>query len=83
MSKADEMFKKLGYAKKEREGCIFYFQYNGLKEKFGYEFAKPTYKKQGEVYPVLYSKTDEAILITMEELQAINQKCKELGWLDG
>lgn len=26
-------------------------------------------------------KNDEAIPITMQELQAINKKCEELGWI--
>ena len=78
---ADEMFKKLGYEKQENERYIFYYQYNGAKEKFGYEFTKPMYEEQGEVYPVCYSETDEAISVTMQELQAINKKCEELGWI--
>lgn len=82
MSKADEMFEKLGYVKKEySNGDIFYYQKNGLKEKFGFEFIADKYNNsENEIYPVCYGKNDEAITITMQELQAINEKVKELGW---
>ena len=79
MSKADEMFKKLGYEKKEySDGYVFYYQYNGIQEQFGFEFS-PMDK---EIYPVCHTKreNDEAIEITMQELQAINEKVKELRW---
>ena len=70
MSKADEMFEKLGYKKQEglREinyGCgnnviIFYknFKWIGC------------------------SKMEEIDFINMQELQVINEKCKELGWIE-
>lgn len=82
MSKADEMFEKLGYEKRKySNGDIFYFQYNGSREKFGFEFCKDKYNKnESEIYPVCYGENDEAITITMKELQAINEKVKELGW---
>lgn len=47
MSKADEMFKKLGYKSFTKISC---------------------YHDAGD--------------ITMQELQAINLKCKELGWIE-
>lgn len=77
MSKADEMFEKLGYEKKEyNKEIIFYFQRNGFKEEYGFEFNNI----DREIYPVCYGKNDEAIYITIQELQAINEKVKELGW---
>lgn len=77
MSKADEMFKEIGYEKKEySNGYVFYYQYNGIQEQFGFEFSL----RDKEIYPVCHTKrdNDEAIQITMQELQAINKKCQEL-----
>ena len=77
MSKADEMFEELGFKKEESRGIIFYYQLNYGDEKCGIEFWK--YHK--EIYPVCKGDEDEPISITMQILQAINEKCKELGWL--
>ena len=79
MSEADKLFEELGYIKDKRlDGDLFYYQKNGANEKWGFRFNTGS----KEVYPVCYSKENEAIYITMQELQAINKKCKELGWLD-
>ena len=78
MSKADEMFKKLGYKKKEDDISIFYYQHNGLKEEYGFDF----YKRDKEIYPICHSQNDEPIYFNIQELQAINEKVKELGWND-
>lgn len=81
MSEADKMFEELGYIKgKTNGGNLFYYQINGLKEKFGFEFIQTKYEKIGEILPVCYGKNDEAIPITIQELQAINKKVEELGW---
>lgn len=70
MSKADKMFEKLGYKKKD------------------------TYWKEDKQIPFIEYSTDEISiefsigtkhimitnLINMQELQAINEKVKELGW---
>lgn len=81
MKTADELFDSLGYSKKQYGNRnIFYYQKNGAKEKFGFEFIFDKYwKNKGEIYPVCYSKEkEEAINITMQELQAINKKVEEL-----
>lgn len=78
MSKADKIFEELGYEKEKRyDGDLFYFQKNGVNEKWGFLFVLGS----KEIYPVCYSKENEAIYITMQELQAINKKCKELKWI--
>lgn len=72
MSKADEMFEKLGYEKHET-----------------------TWKEEGKKHFVEYNSDDTQIqfsldtkhilitnIINLQELQAINEKVKELGWLD-
>lgn len=70
MSKADDMFKKLGYSKKEEK-----------------------WKEDNKIHFIIYSSSETLIqiyidtkvidivnLINMQELQAINEKVKELGW---
>ena len=71
MSKADEMFKKLGYEKTENNTEIRYKEEkNALEETFRFE--------------ILFLKTLKVVgidhLLDMQELQAINEKVKELGW---
>ena len=73
MSKADEMFKKLRYEKTENNGEIRYKEENTtLGETFRFE--------------ILFVKALKVVgakhLLNMQELQAINEKCKEMGWLD-
>ena len=77
VSKADEMFKKLGYKKWENEDCIMY-----MKDLFMITFILPnerfiTEYKQGDYnFPKI-----RPFEISMQELQAINEKVKELGWI--
>ena len=71
---ADEMFKKLGYEIViNNHNYIKYFK----DDENVYYFLKDVkeYYKSGE-YDGMCGNT------TIQELQAINQKCKELGWLD-
>lgn len=74
MSKADDMFKELGYK-------IGHTQWGGLRfykdedNEFVFDYARKSFFKCG--------KWDASCdNITMQELKAINEKCKELGWLD-
>lgn len=68
MSKADEMFKKLGYEKLVEETTEVYM--SSRNSKYIY-FSKLINR----------IKFDGAYtFIDMQELQAINLKCKELGW---
>lgn len=82
MTKADEMFEELGYIK------VNYLLDSSipLKENLCYE------KHGGISYLVfdlkhqIFYKTNEGGFLSghldMQELQAINQKCKELGWIE-
>lgn len=82
MSKADEMFDKLGYKKRKLLdvynniwGELFYNTKNMVNISFDYEgHGICTYIKanDGEEQPAY---------ITMQELQAINEKVKELKWV--
>lgn len=75
MSKANEMFENLGYIVEEDECKIRILSQarfgECLKIVFHKDFTDEKYKmKMYEQY------------VSMQELQAINQKCKELGWID-
>lgn len=73
---ADEMFKKLGYEKYKEE-----YLGKNMKELYGNNADKRICfwrDKTIEVYDFYDGSRD----FTIEELQAINKKCEELGWLD-
>ena len=79
MSEADKMFEELGYKKE------FYIRKNG--EKYGEYHIN----KYNEVISFDYEGKQvcchetcaegDSIYFNMGELQAINQKCKELRWI--
>ena len=71
--KAKEMFKKLGY--KKISDSVNWLIYN-FDEIFEIRFYKP----QQDISIYYYDETVNSI--DMEELQAIIQQCKELGWLE-
>ncbi len=68
MSKADEMFEKMGYKKVEGLRDIHYCAEDNLI--IFYKDFKGIEKRRIELVD----------FITIEELQAINEKVKELGW---
>ncbi len=73
MSKADETFEELGYEKQNNPEREIVYKKN---EFHIIRFWKPSQQ---------IIKQDEQGLymgITMQELQAINEKVKELGWYD-
>lgn len=65
MSKADEMFKRLGYKKSETEHAITY------------ELGKKVIKFWKWAMNIEIDTSNR--IINLQELQAINEKCKELG----
>ena len=84
MSKADEMFEKLGYCNENQTStdCI--------------EYEKPDLNVQNKEYFIVLNLIDNTIIktlydwendkeypseITLQELQAINEKVKEMQWL--
>ena len=72
MSKADEMFKKLGYIIQNDDGKVIRFQK---------EWTSMWYKKEINFDRVgKFINFFDTESITMQELQAINEKVKELGW---
>lgn len=86
MSKADEMFKKLGYKIDEQDEYIVYWKvakkqrvnfYNNQNEiQIEFNFNYKTVEKRDRI-----ELDENSHIITMKELQAINKKCEELGWL--
>lgn len=73
MSKADEMFSKLEFNKYEFDT---YIDYLSRINSHGITFRKDT--KRIDSHCGIGSE-----YITMQELQAINLKCRELGWIGG
>lgn len=77
MSKADEMFEELEYEiLRNKEGERFHLEY-ARKDKDGNSIAIQFWNDK------TISKSDSYGIddyITMRELQAINEKVKELGW---
>lgn len=73
MKTADEMFEELGYYL-DVENNVFCIWVNDDGEVIKFN------KKYKKFYKALYCEQFE--YITMQELKAINEKCKELGWLD-
>ena len=81
MSKADEMFEKLGYKKKGKEGKGCYIEYvkkeKSVDEEYVISFMMKTV--MATLYVNGYLK--KPLALEIRELQAINEKCKELGWV--
>ena len=86
MSKADEMFERIGYGKQQVCNPL-----TGEEYLHDYEYAKwdGTWEehilinnstKLIHVSSQLFGK-EHGFILTEEKLQAINEKCKELGWL--
>ena len=91
LSKADEMFEELGYRVSEevseqidKYGCGIQFKKEMAVTTRYIEFYY--YHKQICIYEDQYIDDKvirhDSCLLNVQELQAINQKCKELGWLD-
>lgn len=79
---ADKMLSELGYMHMvETIDNLIWILY-GHEYKYEIDF----YKKRKEVaYRVIERETDTIVDIngmSMKELQAINEKCKELGWIE-
>lgn len=93
MSEADKLFEELGYQiteniKKKTKECHFTgvqftkIGFCGFKQviEFYYDFKKIVIYAEQEINERRIR--NDSILVDMQELQAINLKCKELGWID-
>ena len=74
---ADEMFEELGY-KKLRDDDESYKNIEGYK-KDEYDIIEFDKNDKGFYKSAIYDTTSDNI--SMQELQAINKKCQELGWI--
>ena len=73
---ADEMFKELGYKKRNLDIIFSKFWEEWEEKDLGKTFS---FNNEYETVDI----TDENRYgITMQELQVINKKCQELGWLN-
>ena len=82
MSKADELFKELGYEKADESfSSILYEKNISLSERVYIYFKLDEKLVQAEYVDDDYEMRGASYL-NMQELKAINQKCKEMGWLD-
>lgn len=71
MSKADELFEKLGYGMEEVGNGVEYYTDNAGDNK-EIDFIEDVDTKEKEIW------INDFNVITMQELKAINLKCKEL-----
>ena len=71
---ADEMFESLGYEKKKVHLDIELYKSKN-------DYAEITFDLRDKTICASNDK-DEAIYFDVKELQAINKKCKELGWIE-
>ena len=74
MSKADEMFEKLGYEIIIDDENTLNYELEGF-----YMDKEIVFEKLDKSISIGYSNGDTCY-ITMQELQSINEKVKELGW---
>ena len=80
MSKTDELFEKLDYIKiQDKDICKYVYDKGGLllTIRFNLKYKTITISMYDRDEQRKYSPE-----ITIQELQAINEKVKELGWLD-
>lgn len=94
MSKADKVFKRLGYIKKEVKfkGDIDTIEYRQTTKDEVYdeviriiELNNPKFYE----YPIINLckilkniHSERNVDLSLQEIQAINEKCKELGWIE-
>lgn len=75
---ADEMFEEMGYEKIERDRLKNIIFTNGNKKFYFHKIHK-------KIKCVEYDKEEKTYIegyFTMQELQAINKKVEELGWIE-
>ena len=80
MSKADKMFEKLGYESvdlKDKWERIWGINYQNHKKWISIKIDFI----DAEICAGTLDDESEPVYITIQELQAINEKCKELGWI--
>lgn len=89
MSEADKMFEELGYELTDEKICPHSYRY--IKETDKFRTKEIAIEKSNKLITICYYKVDLQGYIeplnlieyhlSSQELQAINMKCKELGWI--
>lgn len=91
MTKADEMLEKLGYTKaNDCKQYVFYEKDIRTEEEkeenpddyFESDFAHLTFNYKEKTFEKTLGNDNTIEPIDMQELQAINEKVKELGWYE-
>ena len=80
---AKEMFEELGY--ELMLDCKYYIYYQKpLKENPEYEsdYFHISFEKLDKAFIKTYGDDNSPEITNMQELKAINQQCKELGWIN-
>ena len=79
---ADEMFEKLGYEANYEDDFILFNKISGIND----EYKVIVFNKNKHLIDI---RTDDTLnlqcittVLHMRELQAINKKCEELGWIE-
>ena len=83
MSKADEMFEKLGYVKDKEMENMYCMIINSSKKQKNISFddvAKDFVTVCSTKYDEYGNLIINQIVLSIKELQAMNEKVKELGW---
>ena len=79
MSKADEMFEELGFIKTKDTDTEIIYEYNATI--LGDRLTQTILiAKIGKIIFSYHKESNEKMGIGLQELQAINEKVKELGW---
>lgn len=80
MKSAKEMFDELGYKRFENDYWVYYSKETNS----SYFASRVTFIKNEKTFGIEKFSANGILTknITVKELQAIIQQCKELGWLD-
>ena len=81
MSEADKLFEKIGFNKNKENDVEVEYNYKAYL--LGDELLHTIlFSKVDKIIFSKYKLTNETMGIGIEELKAINLKCKELGWIE-
>ncbi len=79
---AKEMFEKLGYEKEENSRRIYWYSKHFISETNVISFRKTTKVLNNYIEYDSPFAPNAPLLLSIEELQAINKQVEELGWLN-
>lgn len=84
MKTADKMFEELGYEIERGKTYVIYWKIAKRQSLNFYQYQNETQIEFNYTYKTIEKRElfkTKADIISMQELQAINEKCKELGWI--